>query len=242
MKKNRKNKILLLLFSLILFFIIIKIFNFINIRNDVNEINNTSFKKYLRIYSLTEGKAPINIFELKKYIKHRDLVLYNKIKNIELKFMNDDFGGKYYLVGFDGVNDSLKKTYKLNNVGFFSSIFIKGDLEIDLFYDIRKKANIFYRIEKDSLIKLKTINPLDFYRSKLKCNRIKKDDSDSQKTYFTEIVIRKGFVSCYYNNGLSKKSIEVILEGIKKNEISKDNKNFYYIFLMMPNFENFDCE
>ncbi len=111
----------MLILTLLGAYIFVKAINYYNVANDVVLLETSAFRKYLKIYDLTENKAPRNINALKEYIKMKNLSLYNKMKAIDINYLKKE-GENYgvlYLNGFDNKDDSLNISYNLSDVDFF---------------------------------------------------------------------------------------------------------------------------
>ncbi len=238
--RNVKKYIFLLL-ALVVVYFSGKFINYNNAINDVIILESSRFRKYLKIYDLTKSNPPKGVNEIKDYIKEKDSLLYEKIKDIDFQYIKNNDYGNIYLKGFDKNNDSLKKTYRLSNVNFFSSINIKGDVELDLSYSFPIRANGVYRVESDTINYVGKTNIISYYVKFLKCTSgLKLKNLDYHKKHYIKIKIYNGKIT-YEDNDISKLSLRVIDSGLKKSKYFLDKESLYLITLKTDDISVYEC-
>ncbi|WP_299620561.1 hypothetical protein [uncultured Tenacibaculum sp.] len=252
-KLLRKKAIKFLLFSILLLvvFLLYNFYSFSKVKKEYKMINESSLKKYLRIYDITNVRPPENLKEFKDFIKKRNPKLYSKINGTGiqyLKFPEINYG-QLYLKGFDNKNDSLNVKYDIDKVNFLNSLIIRGDVELKITgYRFKMKLNKIYKVTKDTIKEVGELTLKKIYQDYYSCNELSVvpdeygyviDESDSFKIVLD---IKKDTIITPFISGLiSEKTEQVIFDKIKKTQYFLNKNEAYTVKFKGYNIENFEC-
>ncbi|WP_299107028.1 hypothetical protein [uncultured Tenacibaculum sp.] len=107
-------------------------------------------------------------------------------------------------------------------------------------YDFKKRSNIVYKVSKDSIINVGKIDVKNFYKEKLNCENLTKKSLNYHPKHTIEVKIYNNTVN-YSSNELSKESINVIDNELKKSRFYLDKENVYLIRLKVSQIEIYEC-
>ncbi|WP_442266247.1 hypothetical protein ACSIGC_00605 [Tenacibaculum sp. ZS6-P6] len=254
-KLLRKKTVKFLLFSILLLVILLlyNFYSFSKVKKEYKIINESSLKKYLRIYDITNVRPPENLKEFKGFIKKRNPELYSKINGTSiqyLKFPEINYG-QLYLKGFDNKNDSLNVTYDIDKVNFLNSLTIRGDVELKITgYRFKMKLNKIYKVTKDTIKEVGDLTLKKIYQDYYNCNELSVVpdeygyESIVESDLFKIILdIKKDTIVTPFVSGLiSEKTKQVIFDRIKKTQYFLNNKEGYTVKFKGYNIENFECD
>jgi len=233
------------IFKIIFFSLItILVYLFINYRgtiNDVKYLESSSFSKNLEFFILKKNRIPQDAIEVLNFIKKRDVDLYNGLKNIKLEFIkHDKHSFSFYLRGFDNVDNLLKNKYNINDIGFINSLFKKGDIELNLFFKFKQKANVFYKIGESSLIESDNFSLFKVYKEYFNCENIIRKTLDYEEVNSVQLRIYNREIEIF-DNSLSDETLNIYLDEIKESKYFKDKNNIYILYIRSNNIDLFKC-
>jgi hypothetical protein len=239
MKKSIIFKIIFLILITLIFYCFL---TFRGIVNDVKYVEDSSFPKYLELFMIKENRIPKGINEILDFIKERDLSLYKEMKDIELEYIkHDKHSFNFYHRGFDGVDNLLKNKYRMNEIGFINSFFKKGDIELNLFFKYKQKANFFYKIGDNNLLENGEFSLLEVYKKYFNCEKIKEKTLDYQGVGSVQLRVGNKGIEVY-ENSLSDETLKIYLDEIKETKYFKDKDNIYILYIKSYNINIYKCE
>jgi len=162
------------------------------------------------------------------FIKEYNMNLWNNIKNIDyhalfsIKRDNLSFSG-FYMYGFDNINDSLNKNlYSIERVTFLKSLSIKGDMVfVPRTIPKTEKVNAYYKLYRDSLLRIEKFPVYEFYKKVLKCDKVRARNFEVEdKTILYRI---KGGVINKYFSTFSRNSEEIFEKELKNYKFLNEN-------------------
>ncbi len=237
--KFRKAIVIIPVILIILVFIF-KYYKFTQFKKIITSIDYSEMLTWSRIYLYENNEFVENSIIFNEYIKKFDLELFHKLEEIDYYpiYNNNNFHG-FYMFGFDGVNDSLKVNYNIENINFIKSFFVKGDLLFSQIHLQKEyKPNIVYELNNGNLVEIVDFPIVMYLKEYLGCNKIRPKDLTVKKMHGV-FRIEGEEINVYFSN-YSNYSICIIKKLILGKLEIKEN-TVYVLNLKFINFEDIEC-
>jgi hypothetical protein len=241
--KKIKRAALFALIAIIVFFSV-KFINYYNFKKDVHLIEKSSLGNYMELYVLKNKQVPESLESLLSFIKIGDEALYKKMQSMNFQYhKNKENRFMLYLKGFDRKDDSLKKTYAIQKMGFLESLRVKGDVVPDIIHQFNLNANTIYKVGNTSLVETEKFSLLKMYQTYFKCEKIRQilDYSDRHRLKVRIENNKIEYDNDFSEETFSEETLKTIDEELQQKLNSLDSNEVYILRIRAYNIESFEC-
>ena len=228
-----------------------KYYSYLKLNKLYDSLTNSELANYYDLFSLEFKREPNSLDEFKSFLKPQNEVLYNLIELSELNYSNDEpNNGIFYLKGFDNVDNKLSKIVILDDLNFFKSLFLKGDIVVgEKGGNWHLPFNFIYKIHKGGIKEMDTINWVKFYENYLNCPdgiKLKQSSIGKDQNSF-EIRVQNGEIKIHplkfieNDNEPSDNTKILIKEYIANSKYFRVKDSVYLYLISIYNIEDIEC-